>query len=104
MNLAVLVMLVALLAYASDHSGAQDAERVIPVFEEPRHRLVFQAEATRILHLQVYPGDTSLFHTHAEPILYVAFKTAETSTQNPSVASGRRLAINFKLRRRQPPC
>jgi hypothetical protein len=60
---------------------AQDSDRVVPVYQEPRHRQVFVSGATRILHLQVHPGDTTLFHTHREPILYVTLQTTETRNQ-----------------------
>ena len=71
-----------LVALAAVNTRAQDAERIVPVHQEPRHRMVFEAGSTRILHLQVQPGDTSLFHTHAEPIVYVVIQTTETQTQN----------------------
>ncbi len=47
-----------------------------------------------MLDVQVHPGDTSLFHTHAEPILYVNFGTTQLRTQTygqdwPAPAQGR---------------
>lgn len=54
---------------------------VVPVYREPRHRQVFESGTTRILDVQVHPGDTSLFHTHAEPILYVNFGNTQLRTQ-----------------------
>ena len=73
------VLAVALVAAAS---SGQSVERVVAVHQEPRHRMVFESGATRILHLQVHPGDTSLWHTHKEPLMYVSFgATTETRTQ-----------------------
>lgn len=67
---------------------------VVPVYREPRHRQVFESGTTRILDVQVHPGDTSLFHTHAEPILYVNFGNTQLRTQTygqdwPAPAQGR---------------
>ena len=57
-------------------------ERVVPVHEEPRHRLVFDSPGTRVLDVQIPPGDTTLFHTHSDPILYVTMSTSRTRSQN----------------------
>lgn len=76
----VIAGLAATIVAASAH---QTPERVVPVHQEPRHRMVFEAGPTRILHLQIHPGDTSLWHSHDEPILYVSFgATTKTRTQN----------------------
>ena len=56
-------------------------DRVVPVYEEPRHRQVFQSGTTRILELIVLPGDTSLFHTHEDPIAYINLSTSALRTQ-----------------------
>jgi quercetin dioxygenase-like cupin family protein len=55
---------------------------VVPVHEEPHHREVFQHGATRILDLQVPPGDISWFHTHEWPVLYMTLGTSAVRTQN----------------------
>jgi len=59
--------------------AAQD--RVVPVYEEPRHRQVFKSGTTRILELIVLPGDTSLFHTHEDPIVYINLSSGTLRTQ-----------------------
>jgi hypothetical protein len=56
-------------------------DRVVPVYEEPRHRQIFRSGTTRILELIVLPGDTSLFHTHEDPIAYVNLSTSGLRTQ-----------------------
>jgi len=56
-------------------------DRVVPVYEEPRHRQVFRSGTTRILELIVLPGDTSLFHTHEDPIAYINLSTSALRTQ-----------------------
>jgi hypothetical protein len=65
--------------------AGQDATRespIVPVHDEPHHRQVFQYGTTRILDLQLPPGDTSWFHTHDWPVLYVTLGTSQTRTQN----------------------
>ena len=59
-------------------------ERIVAVHEEPRHRLVFDSPAIRVLDVQIAPGDTTLFHTHSDPILYVTMSTSRTRNQNLS--------------------
>ncbi|HWN87178.1 MAG TPA: hypothetical protein VNN99_18565 [Vicinamibacterales bacterium] len=56
-------------------------DRVVPVYEEPRHRQVFRSGTTRILELIVLPGDTSLFHSHEDPIVYVNLSSGALRTQ-----------------------
>ncbi len=55
---------------------------IVPVHEEPHHRQVFQHGTTRILDLQVPPGDISWFHSHEWPVLYMTLGTSQVRTQN----------------------
>jgi mannose-6-phosphate isomerase-like protein (cupin superfamily) len=55
---------------------------VVPVHHEPHHRQVFQYGTTRILDLQVPPGETSWFHTHEWPVLYVTLGRSAVRTQD----------------------
>jgi uncharacterized protein (DUF885 family)/quercetin dioxygenase-like cupin family protein len=57
-------------------------EQVVPVYHEPHHRQLFAHGTTRILEGQFPPGDTSWFHTHTEPIMYL---TLSASTQRGQV-------------------
>jgi quercetin dioxygenase-like cupin family protein len=70
----------ALLAVAGS-LVAQDT-RIVPVHEEPRHRLVFDSPVVRVLDIQIPPGDTTLFHTHSNPILYVNMSSSRMRNQN----------------------
>ncbi len=47
------------------------AEEWVPVYEEPRHRLVFENDETYILNVNLEPGYVSLYHQHIADILYV---------------------------------
>lgn len=46
------------------------AQRVVMVYEEPRHRVVHQDGDLKLLDVQILPGDTTMMHTHDSPILY----------------------------------
>lgn len=56
-------------------------DRVVPVYEEPRHRQIFKSGTTRILELIVLPGDTSLFHSHEDPLAYINLSGSTLRTQ-----------------------
>jgi uncharacterized cupin superfamily protein len=66
---------------AQEHDATLGQDRVVPVYEEPRHRQVFQSGTTRVLELIVLPGDTSLFHRHTDPIVYVNLSSGALRTQ-----------------------
>src|SRR5256885_3233400 len=57
-------------------------ELVVPVYREPHHRQLFAHGTTRILEGQVPPGDTSWYHVHSEPVLYVTLSASAQRTQN----------------------
>jgi hypothetical protein len=72
----------AVAAILASPSGAvaQDPAPV-PVFKEPRHHLIVDTPALRILDIQIPPGDTTLFHTHDSPMLYVPIASSRTRNQ-----------------------
>jgi quercetin dioxygenase-like cupin family protein len=88
-------------------SGQNDA--VVPVHQEPRHRMVFDSPGTRILDVQIPPGDTTLFHTHNDPILYVNMSGSTMRNQtlggewNGTPAAGPPAAAPFKIAPSSPP-
>ena len=47
------------------------AEDWIPVYEEPRHKLVFENDHAMILNVFLPPGYVSLYHEHRLDLLYV---------------------------------
>lgn len=53
----------------------------VPVRDEPRHHPVFQNKYIRLLDVWIPPGDTSLFHIHATPSLFVILSNAMTGSQ-----------------------
>ena len=44
-------------------------EKIVHLFEEPRHRTVFQKDQLYLINMQLRPGDESLPHTHDQAIL-----------------------------------
>jgi quercetin dioxygenase-like cupin family protein len=75
-------VLLAILVSAAASASGLEAQAVVPVHEEPRHRLVLDRMPIRILDVQIAPGDTSLFHTHSSAILYVTIGVSTTNQQS----------------------
>ncbi len=57
------------------------AQSPVPVYREPRHRLVWEEGPVRVLDVQIAPGDTTLFHIHDTPILYVRVAVSPVAVQ-----------------------
>jgi hypothetical protein len=57
------------------------AQAPVPMHEEPRHRLALTHEQLRVMDVRIHPGDTTLFHVHDLPALYVAVSTAPVDIQ-----------------------
>jgi len=57
------------------------AQGPVPMHEEPRHRLVLTHQQLRVMDVQIRPGDTTLFHVHDVPALYVAVSAAPVDIQ-----------------------
>ena len=57
------------------------AQAPVPMHEEPRHRLVLSHQQLRVMDVKIRPGDTTLFHVHDVPALYVAVSAAPVDIQ-----------------------
>ncbi len=57
------------------------ADEVVPVHEEPFHRPIIDTSTHRVLDVKIPPGKTTLFHTHAEPTLYVTLHRSMVRAQ-----------------------
>ena len=57
------------------------AQEPVPMHEEPRHRLVLTHQQLRVMDVRIVPGDTTLFHVHDVPALYVAISVAPVDIQ-----------------------
>lgn len=53
----------------------------VPVYEEFRHRLIFEKDHVRVINVNIPPGDTSLYHIHDVPTVYVVINGALLRSQ-----------------------
>lgn len=59
----------------------QISQAQIPVSEEPRHHKVFENPYVRVLDVHLVPGDTTLFHKHETPSVFVVLSNAKTGSE-----------------------
>lgn len=62
----------------------------VPVREEPRHHLVFENKYVRILDVHLEPGDTTLYHLHATPSVFIYLSNTRAGSRlsnQPAVSS-----------------
>ena len=57
------------------------AQAPVPMHEEPRHRLVLTHQQVRVMDVKIRPADTTQFHVHDVPALFVAVSTAPVDVQ-----------------------
>jgi hypothetical protein len=53
----------------------------VPVRNEPRHHNVFENEFVRILDVHLGPGDTTLYHLHNTPSIFIVFTNTNVGSQ-----------------------
>ncbi len=53
----------------------------VPVSQEPSHHIAFQNQYIRLLDVRLKPGDTTQFHIHATPSLFLHLSNTNVSTQ-----------------------
>jgi hypothetical protein len=53
----------------------------VPVKDEPRHKPVLENKYLRVLDVWLQPGDTTMYHVHATPSLFVVLNSAATTSQ-----------------------
>lgn len=58
------------------HTNAQ-----VPVSKEPRHHVVFENEKVRLLNVLLPPGDTTQYHVHTTPSVFICFTKTNTASQ-----------------------
>ena len=75
MNNKTLSFIVALLFY-SFKVAAQ-----VQVSKEPRHKKALENKYVRLLDVYIQPGDTSLFHIHSTPSVFLHFTTTVVCSQ-----------------------
>ncbi|GAC1426443.1 MAG: hypothetical protein NVS1B13_18040 [Flavisolibacter sp.] len=51
------------------------------VSKEPHHHVVFENKKARILDVFILPADTTLYHLHAKPSVFIGFTNTKTGSQ-----------------------
>jgi hypothetical protein len=59
----------------------KDSASIVQVRHEPRHHDVVDNEWVRILDVHIPPGDTSLFHKHTTPSIFLVLSNTKTGSQ-----------------------
>ncbi len=62
----------------------------VPVREEPRHKPVIVNQYFRVLDVNIPPGDTTLFHIHETPSLFLRFTSSYVAVQVMDSAWGQK--------------
>jgi|GEM_PF-1243044 len=88
MKMRIIILLTAFLISGCNQSNdtntttpAGDNAEVVNVYDEPMHKLVFEDKSFKILDVQISPGDTTLFHLHENPILFVSMGLQQGAEQ-----------------------
>jgi len=53
----------------------------VAVSKEPRHHNVFENAFVRVLDVHIKPGDTSLFHKHETPSVFIVLNSVKTGSE-----------------------
>ena len=53
----------------------------VPVSKEPRHHNVFENNSVRLLNVLLPAGDTTLYHIHSTPSVFIGFTKTTTGSQ-----------------------
>jgi hypothetical protein len=77
----------------------------VPVAEEPRHHLLFQNKEIKILNVLIPPGDTSLYHIHTTPSLFIGLSSTSTGSQllGGAATAGKSTAGTIRFENLAPP-
>lgn len=89
-SVALLLLGVAACGHPGGKPAAQPSEADVPVYKEPRHRLLYHSSLIRVLDVRMPAGDTSAYHVHADRLIGVAVQDARTWSQ---VKSAPRTAV-----------
>jgi hypothetical protein len=57
------------------------AQKYVPVRDEPRHHNVFENEFVRILDVHLGPNDTTGYHLHNTPSVFILLSNSNTGSQ-----------------------
>jgi hypothetical protein len=73
---------------------ALSAQKAVPVKKEPVHVTVFKNNLVTIMYPRLLPGDTSLFHIHEVPSVFLIMSNTKTYTEKAGMAG--EVAMNKK--------
>ncbi|HEY4285891.1 MAG TPA: hypothetical protein VGN00_02220 [Puia sp.] len=78
-----LTLLIGITLFAGKSFGQLpvDTSKVIQVRKEPRHHDVLDNGWVRILDVHIPPGDTSLYHKHSTPSIFLVLGNTRTGSQ-----------------------
>jgi len=71
-----------LTALQLPHWNANAGDSIVPIEEEPRHRLKFENPHVRFFDVQLPPGYESKWHTHLHDGVFIVISTSETLAQD----------------------
>jgi hypothetical protein len=72
----VRILLVVFLSTSAHYCSAQ-----VQVSQEPRHHKVFDNGWVRILDVHIPPGDTSMYHIHSTPSVFLILSNTKTGSE-----------------------
>src|SRR5678816_3502488 len=58
-----------------------NAQEAIAVSKEPLHKNVFENNYLRVLDVRISPGDTTQFHKHETPSVFISLHPVRTGSQ-----------------------
>ncbi len=70
------ILIISMVLHLFTGAGAQ-----VPVSKEPMHHLILDNDHVRILDVHILPGDTSQFHIHQTPSVFLVLSNAKTGSQ-----------------------
>ncbi len=76
-----IIVLTVVCCIAGMHAFSQ-----VPVREEPRHKPVIVNQYFRMMDVHISPGDTTLFHIHETPSLFLRFTNTYVKSQLKGMA------------------
>src|SRR5829696_7403952 len=79
MNACIRVTAIGMLLMAG---AAGATESIVPIEEEPQHRLKFQNQHVRLFDVLLPPGYKSLWHSHLNDGVFVVVESAESQAQD----------------------
>lgn len=77
----------------------------VPVKDEPRHHNIFENDFVRILDVTLKPGDTTLYHIHNTPSVFIYYTNTKVGSKliNQPATSGVNMAGNISYDSLQTP-